>query len=204
VALDASSHTEWLDCARAELFAMRARYRWVAVGGLSMGGSIAAILAAEVRDLEALVLIAPYLTMPWKLRLLSATAAFWSGLAGPLTSTNSLSILDPDERAANLSYGAVTGRSIRELSLLVSESQRALASIFAPTLLIQSEHDNRTSVQSARRAFGDLRMESKKLVLTREGGHIITVDYGRERVFEEVRAWLETGPGTSPQPGRPE
>ena len=39
-------------------------------------------------------------------------------------------------------------------------------------------------------------MESKKLVLTRDGGHIITVDYGRERVFEEVRTWLETGPGT--------
>jgi len=33
---------------------------------------------------------------------------------------------------------------------------------------------------------------------------VITVDYGRERVFEEVRAWLGTGPGTSPQPGRPE
>jgi esterase/lipase len=71
-------------------------------------------------------------------------------------------------------------------------------------LLIQSETDNRISAVSARRAFSELRMESKKLVLTHAGGHVITVDYGRERVFEEVRAWLETGPGTSPQPGRPD
>ncbi len=202
--MDVSSHTEWLDSARAELFAMRARYRWVALGGLSMGGAIAAILAAEVRDLEALVLIAPYLTMPWRIRLLAATAAFWSELVGPLQASNPDSIQDPVERAANLSYGSVTGRSLRELSLLVRKAQRALPDISAPTLLIQSEHDNRTTPEAARRAFDDLRMDLKKLVLTREGGHIITVDYGRERVFEEVRAWLGTGPGTSPQPGRPE
>lgn len=203
-AMDASSHTEWLDCARAELFAMRARYRWVALGGLSMGGAIAAILAAEVRDLEALVLIAPYLTMPRRLRLLAATAAFWSELAGPLEASNPDSIQDPAERAANLAYGFVTGRSIRELSLLVAKAQRALSRISAPSLLIQSEQDNRITSHAARHAFDELRMDSKKLVLTREGGHIITVDYGRERVFEEVRAWLGTGPGTSPQPGRPE
>lgn len=203
-AMDASSHVEWMDRARAELFAMRARYTWAAVGGLSMGGSIAAILAAELRDLPSLVLIAPYLTMPKRLRWLSATSGLWSDMVGPIQARTTRSIHDPAEREANLSYGVVTGRSIHELALLVSEARRALPEITAPTLLIQSEEDNRISPQSARRAFAQLRMESKKLVLTRGGGHIITVDYGRERVFEEVRAWLGTGPGTSPQPGRPE
>ncbi len=203
-ALDASSHVEWVDSARAELFAMRARYNWAAVGGLSMGGSIAAILAAELRDLPSLVLIAPYLTMPRRIRWLSATSPLWSDRVGPIHSRTMRSILDPTEREANLAYGSVTGKSVRELALLVAEASRAVREITAPTLLIQSELDNRTSPESARRAFAQLRMESKKLVLTREGGHIITVDYGRERVFEEVRAWLGTGPGTSPQPGRPE
>jgi esterase/lipase len=54
---------------------MRARHKWTAVGGLSMGGSIAAILAAELRDLPSLVLIAPYLSKQHRLRTLSATTA---------------------------------------------------------------------------------------------------------------------------------
>ena len=202
--LDASSHTEWLDSATAELFALRARCGWVAVGGLSMGGTIAAILAAEVRDLPSLVLIAPYLTMPRHLRWLSATSPLWSDVVGPIRAASPQSIHDPVERKANLSYGTVTGRSVRELSRLVGKGRGSLARITAPTLFIQSEDDNRVSLHGARRAFAQLRMESKKLVLTRDGGHIITVDYGRERVFEEVRAWLGTGPGTSPQPGRPD
>lgn len=195
-AMDASSHTEWLDSARAELFAMRARYRWAAVGGLSMGGTIAAILAAEMCDLPSLVLIAPYLTMPRHLRWISSTSGVWSDIVGPIRAATTRSIIDPAERRANLSYGAVTGRSMRELSRLVGKARGALGRITAPTLFIQSEEDNRLSPQGARRAFSELRMESKKLVLTRDGGHIITVDYGRERVFEEVRTWLETGPGT--------
>jgi carboxylesterase len=195
---------QWLDCARAELFAMRARYRWTALGGLSMGGAIAAILASEVRDVPSLVLMAPYLTMPRGLRWLAATAPLWSRVVGPVSATNDRSVLDPAQRVASLSYGAVTGRAVRELALLVRKARRSLPGIVAPTLFIQSEGDNRITTRDARRAFAQLRAEPKKLVLTREGGHILTVDYGRERVFEEVRAWLETGPGTSPQPGRPE
>ncbi len=202
--MDASSHTEWLDSARAELFAMRARYKWAAVGGLSMGGTIAAILAAELGELPSLVLIAPYLTMPRGLRWLSVTSPLWSDMVGPVQAATTRSIHDPIERRANLSYGTVTGRSIRELSRLVEKGRVALSQITAPTLLIQSEDDNRSSPHAARRAFARLGTETKKLVLTHDGGHVITVDYGREHVFEEVRAWLGTGPGTSPQPGRPD
>jgi esterase/lipase len=182
---------------------MRARYQWAALGGLSMGGAIAAILAAEISDLPSLVLLAPYLTMPRYLRWLAATSVLWSDMVGPISAESSLSILDPAERRANLSYGGVTGRAVRQLSLLVAKARRSVSRIVAPTLYVQSEGDNRISSAAARKTFAELRMESKKLVMTREGGHVITVDYGRARVFEEVRAWLGTGPGTSPQPGRP-
>ena len=37
----------------------------------------------------------------------------------------------------------------------------------------------------------------KKLVWTQGAGHIITVDYGRERVFNEVESWLRTYDGRS-------
>ena len=202
--MDASTHVQWLDHARAEFIAMRARYRWVALAGLSMGGTLAAMLAAQVRDVPSLVLIAPYLTMPAYLRVLSSTASLWSDRAGPIRAGNAKSVLDPQERNANLAYGVVTGRSIHELSLLVNEARPVLGEIKAPTLLIQSAQDNRVSSEGARRAFAELRMESKRMVLTREGGHIITVDYGRQQVFEEIRAWLGLVPEPRPSQVRPE
>ncbi|MEO7101860.1 MAG: alpha/beta fold hydrolase [Gemmatimonadaceae bacterium] len=200
-AMDASTHMEWLDDARAQLYAMRARYDWVAVGGLSMGGSIAALLAAEVRDLPALVLISPYLAMPLHLRLLSGTADYWNDLVRPFHSATVRSILDPVERAANLAYGSVTGHGIHELSQLVKKARAILGEIVTPTLYIQSEHDNRSSLPAAQRAFAAIGAEMKKMTLTHEGGHIITVDYGRAHVFEEIRAWLGLVPEPCPSQG---
>lgn len=202
-AFDAASHADWLDAARAELFAMRARYSWAGVGGLSMGGALAAILAADIPDMPALLLIAPYLAMPRYMRWVSATHRMWSDPVGPIRATAPLSIRDPSERMANLSYGAVTGRAVHELALVVLHARRSLPRVTAPTLLIQSEEDNRIPTRAARAAFAVLGSRSKKLIFTSGAGHIITVDYGRERVFEEVHAWLGTGPGTTSQPGDP-
>jgi carboxylesterase len=195
---DATSHTEWVAAAKAELMAMRARYGWVAMCGLSMGGALATIVAAEVRDLPALVLIAPYLGMPLHIRLAAATASLWSEYVGGISSDSPQSIHDPAERGKSGSYGMVTGRVMRELARVVKQARGALPEVTAPTLLIQSREDNRVSERVAERSFVALGATNKRLVFTRGAGHIITVDYGKERVFEEVRAWLGGGPGTEP------
>jgi esterase/lipase len=182
---------------------LRARYRWAGLAGLSMGAAIATSLAADVHDLPSLVLIAPYLSMPRRIRWLSASQGLWSARVGPIRVESPRSIHDPAERAANLAYGAVTGRAVHELALLVEKARAALPRVKAPTLLIQSEEDNRVPQRVARNAMRMLGASCKRLVFTHGAGHIITVDYGREHVFEEVCAWLEGGPGTSPQPGHP-
>jgi carboxylesterase len=195
---DQTTYTEWIAAARAELMAMRARYPWVAVVGLSMGGALSVILAAEFHDIPALVLIAPYLGMPYYMRAAVAFAGLWSDWVGPIGAASSRSIHDPVERAKNLSYGTVTGRALRELAKVMKQAQRALLSVTSRTLLIQSREDNRVGGHVAERAFATLGATEKRLLFTEGGGHILTMDYGRERVFEEIRAWLGGGPGTFP------
>jgi carboxylesterase len=197
-AFDRASHTEWIAAAKSEFAAMRASYSWVALGGLSMGGALAVIVAAEIGDLPALVLLAPYLGMPWYMRVAATFAGVWSDRVGPIASTSDRSVHDPVERAMNLSYSAVTGRAIHELALVAKMAQRALPHVTAPTLLMQSREDNRVQPSVAERAFTSLGATEKRLVFTQGAGHILTVDYGRERVFQEVRAWLGGGPGTVP------
>lgn len=201
-AFDATPHQAWIDAARAELFAMRARYDWAGLCGLSMGGALATILAAQIGDLPSLVLLAPYLGMPIHARAAAASHRFWSDRVGPFRASSPESIHDPNERAANLAYGVLTGRALHQLRALVAKARDALPQVTAPTLLIQSREDNRIPPRVARRAMTALGCASKRLIFTEGAGHIITVDYGRDQVFQEVQSWLERGPGTAPQPAK--
>ena len=191
-AFEKSRASDWITAARRACIEMRDRHDSVAVVGLSMGGALAVLLAAELRDIPALVLIAPYLGMSRRLRLAAATHWLWGRLAGEINARNSRSIRDPIEREKNLAYGAVTGRQLFELSKVVRLARKALPSVRAPTLIIQSREDPRCPPNVAEFTLKALGAREKKLIWTEGAGHIITVDYGRERVFSEVERWLLT------------
>jgi carboxylesterase len=187
----ASRRADWLACARQELGVIRANHRSVSIVGLSMGGAIAAILAAEVKEITALVLLAPYLDMPVTHRIASASHWLWGPAAGARKASSPSSILDPEERAKNLGYGgAYSGRLLYELWRLAAQARRSLAAISAPTLLLQSRADPRVAPAVAERAFASLGAKEKRLQWVEGGGHIITVDYGRDKVFDEVTSWI--------------
>src|SRR5688500_12695078 len=186
-----SRRSDWLACARAELAQMRATHESVAVAGLSMGGAIASIITAGNPGVASLVLISPYLAMPFTHRVASALHWIWGPLAGARPSSSPRSILDAEERARNLGYGVYTGRLLYELAVIAGEGRRALRRIEAPTLLIQSRDDPRIAPSVANAAMEEIATSEKRLVWAEGGGHIITVDYGRERVFEEVQRWID-------------
>jgi len=186
----ASRRNEWLQFANDELSAMQQRYTSVSIAGLSMGGALAALLAARRDGISSLVLLAPYLEMPLDHRVAAASHWIWGKAAGARSSRSPRSILDPGEREKNLGYGVFSGRLLYELWRLATLARESLASITLPTLLIQSRNDPRIGQSVATRAYAALGAVNKKLVWTDDGGHIITVDYGRALVFEEVREWI--------------
>ena len=183
---------EWISAASESLDEMRRRDREINIVGLSMGGALAVILAAKSNDIAALALVAPYLGMPLQLRAAAAMHWLWGRAVGELNARNPRSIRDPIEREKNLAYGAVTGRALFELSKVVRAARRALSAVNTPTLVIQSREDPRISTTVAESAFKLLGASDKKMVWTEGAGHIITVDYGRERVFHEVTNWLDS------------
>ena len=190
-----SRANDWLVAAQDAFLEMRSRYRVVSISGLSMGGALAVILAADHRDVASLVLLAPYLGMPRWLRSVALTHWLWGRLVGPVNASSPRSIQDPFERERNLSYGKVTGRSIFELSRVVKRARHALSKVEAPTLIIQSKEDPRVSPGVATYAFKKLAASEKKIIWTTGAGHIITVDYGRERLFSEAERWLSSHAG---------
>jgi carboxylesterase len=190
-AFAASRAMDWIEFARAELESLRARYAAVAIVGLSMGGSLATILAAETPDVRALVLLAPYLSMPTRLRR-AARAHYLLGILFPyLRGGGERSIRDPAEAARNLAYGFTTPRLVFELARVVDYARAAAPTVAAPTLVVQSRQDHRVPPDAAERAFALVTARERRLVWTEGNGHILTVDYGRQAVFAVVIDWLE-------------
>ena len=167
-----------------------AHHEVVVLGGLSMGGAIAAILAAEYPDTPTLVMMAPYMDMPFTHKIAAFGYWFW-GADRKRKGNSPGSIRDPLERAKNVGYGAYSARLLRELARLSAKARRALPRIKMPTLIVQSRTDPRIKPEIAERTLASLGSKEKRLVWIENAGHIITVDYGREQVFREVREWID-------------
>ena len=191
-AFASSSGSEWLAAAREEHAAMRARHAKVALVGLSLGGALAATVAADDPALAALVLLAPYVDTPPLLRMLVRAAPAIGVVMPYVGGEGAQSIQDPEARAQALAYGATTPLLVRELVRAADAARAALPRVTAPTLYVQSKEDNRISEQVARRAFAMLGARTKKLEMLTGCGHVLTVDYCRDRVTAMVVEWLES------------
>ncbi|GAC1657753.1 MAG: alpha/beta fold hydrolase [Gemmatimonadaceae bacterium] len=182
---------DWVGAARDAYVALRRTHPQIAIVGLSMGGAIAAILASEVAP-AALVLLAPYLGVPTRIRyparlhhLAALLSVYWAG-------GGEGSIHDPAERNKGLAYGVYTPRLVHELTRIVDRARAILPAITAPTLLVQSRHDNRIAASVAERAFAKIGTAVKRLEWRDVGGHVITVDHGKEDLFRMVAEWVES------------
>jgi carboxylesterase len=187
----ASGSVRWIAHARAELEALVAEFGPVPVVGLSMGGAIASVLADECAEVTALALVAPYVSMPtWLRRVARGHLALGTAVAY-LRGRGERSIHDPAESARNLAYGFTTPRLVAELHAVVRRARHALPRLRVPTLVVQSREDNRIPADAAERAYAMLRAPVREIVWLEGCGHVVTVDYGRERVFDLVADWLE-------------
>ena len=170
---------------------LRRRHAWTGIIGLSMGGALAVQIAGAINDLPALGLAAPYLEMPRRIERAARIAWLWGPLLPIVESSDGLSVFDPEERGKSLAYGVFTAGALHALYETVRRAAAASACVRAPTLVVQSREDNRISVAAAARAFAKIGATEKRLEWISGASHVITVDYGREHVFELLASWLE-------------
>ena len=187
-----SSGAQWLDAAREALRALRERHERVGIAGLSMGGALAALLAAAEPDIAAVALLAPYLVPPRRARLVARAPTLVAVLTPYVVGEDPRSIHDPAARDASLAYGAFAPRQLAGLVSLADRAVAALPRITVPTLYVQSREDNRLSADGAERSFAALGAREKRLDWVTGCGHVITVDYCWRVVAERVVEWMES------------
>lgn len=182
---------DWEDAARAELAALRVTHADVAVGGLSMGGALAFILAAEQPDVRAVIGFAPYLHASLPVEMLRLIAPVASIGAKYFAGGGLRSVHDPVAAEAMIAYRVSTPRLVVELEKVVMHARKLLPLVRQPVLVVQSREDNRIPAASAAAAFAMIGSSEKTLHWTTGNGHVVTVDYGHERIEQLVADWLE-------------
>jgi len=185
---------QWIAAARDAYAELSAAYGPSPLVGLSMGGALGIILAAETPTMPALALIAPYVSVPRRALFVARFHPLWEIVTPYFRSGGERSIRDPAERAQALGYGVLTPRLLFELSRVVRRVQVSLPRVTVPTLVIHGRNDERIPPDAAAREYARLGAAEKELAWMDEGGHVLTVDYGRERVIELVLDWLARHP----------
>ncbi|MDP1891623.1 MAG: alpha/beta fold hydrolase [Gemmatimonadaceae bacterium] len=189
----ASSAEEWITAARTAVREALQRHQQVAVGGLSLGGALAAIVASEEPSVKAAVLFAPFLVHS---RRLGAIAAFWPlitlGVKYLTGGSATRAVRDPAARATLIAYGCSTPHLLREVQRVVRQARAALPGVRQPVWIAQSSDDYRIPDEQAQGAFDQLGSGDKRLHWTTGNGHVITVDHGHEELSAEAVRWLES------------
>lgn len=188
----ATRATDWERAAHAELATLQRSHAEIAVGGLSMGGALAFVLAAEHPEVRAVVGFAPYLHASLSVELLQFFAPVASFGAKYLASGGSRSVHDPVAAAEMVAYRVSTPRLVVELEKIVRLARRVLGKVRQPVLVVQSREDNRIPAASAAAAFAEIGSADKTLHWTTGNGHVVTVDYGHAAIERFVADWLDS------------
>jgi carboxylesterase len=203
-AFAASGADRWINAARDVVREALERHRHVAVGGLSMGGAIATIVAAEQPAVRAVLLFAPFFVYSSRLGAIAALWPLLSLFTKYLTGRGAArSVRDPAARAGLIAYGCSTPHLMREIQRVVRAARAALPQVRQPVWIAQSSDDYRIPVGQAQLAFDRLGSDDKRLHWTTGNGHVITVDYGHQELAAEAVRWIESRVPTEGVASRP-
>lgn len=192
---------DWYRTVEDGLEVLESRCRQTVAVGLSLGSLLALRLASErPQGVSALVLLSCALRIanPWPARAswilrfaLPLLPARWRFVTKPGSD-----IADQAARCIHPSYRTMPLESVLELVALQRQVRPLLPRILQPAMAIHSHQDHTAPVENVallQRELPNLRAA----VLLYESYHVLTVDREKQRVADEVAAFIEAVTGGS-------
>jgi carboxylesterase len=202
----ATGWSDWLAGARRAADDLAGRCDTLVIAGLSMGGLLATLLAAEDPRVDGIALLSPTLrydgsSIPWTSRLLplahvvpfAGWTFYWSenppyGLKDERLQSLITRAIRAAKRGESTKYGLFRTYvgSILELNRLVREVRRRAGAVRCPTLVLQSLEDTITSVRNATEIFDRIGSAEKSIHWLTGCDHVITLDLKKHEVARVV------------------
>ena len=178
----ACSAEDWLSDARNAYHELRQRYDSVAVGGLSMGGCLALILAEEEEGVRACVsLSAPMSTANPFSHLGLVLSPFMKTI--PKHEAEERALLD---QAYDIGYSEMPVRQCHDLNVLIARAKKGLSKIQCPLLCVQSQADRAIGPESAALILARASSPRKDHLTLQTSPHVVTIGPEKERVITGV------------------
>ncbi len=186
-------HVGWRDWLRTaaeaadDVLASGARLH---LGGLSMGGLLAILLATSFEASSLTTLNTPMRTFEWRVRF------------SPLVKGSSRVIEEPPpDRAAGFAedydwgYEGTPIGSVADLYVLMRAARKALPRVTVPTLVVQSHADQTVRPVSGSIIYDNVGAPRRRLVWLTESSHMATLDVERHEVGVQMVRHLRDAQG---------
>jgi carboxylesterase len=178
---------DWAASAQAGLEELHGLCPTVFVSGLSLGGALALHLAAtQPQPLAGIVpLSTPAMLWDWRFVFLPALKYLL-----PYTAKLPEDIHDPQANQRQPSYPVYPTFALESLLQFLGVLRGELSAVTVPTLLIHSRNDQAVPPSNMPYIYGHIASQDKAMVWIEDSGHVLTVDYQKEVVFEKVYQFI--------------
>ncbi|MCH2170659.1 alpha/beta fold hydrolase [Myxococcota bacterium] len=176
---------DWLEAARENLRALRAAHSRVGVAGMSMGGVLSLLLAAQ-EPVDAIVSIGAPLRL--------ARSISWSvpvvKYLWPYLRKGVSDIRDPEARARHPAFPAIPLAAVHELIRLQARLDGELHRVSAPLLIAHGAHDHTANPADAHEICERVASDQKEVMVFEGSAHVVTVDFDRAELARRATEFL--------------
>lgn len=181
---------DWLEDLSSSFDQLKAECDEVYIGGTSIGGSLAILLAAEKLETKGLVLMAT----PYKIRFEEALAIL--GSIWQLFKPYNRKFYPPTFGSTStitrqISYQRYSIKSATEVHELIKASRKKLGEIKQPCFLMQSTHDHIIVSNSLEKISEKINSKIKKKRYIKRAYHTFISDIKNEHIFEDIADFLK-------------
>lgn len=189
--LNQVSWQDWVSESERELVKLKESAEKVFVGGVSLGGNIAFLLAHENHVDGIISMGTPvFLNWEWAMRVgLSLINA--AGLSDRLIKKWYPSDMDKNILAQKSQYWQFPAKSVNDVFQIISESKKIMPKIKAPTLIMQSRNDHIVRPETAEYIYEELSSPIKDMVMIDQSYHVFIIDQRKELLFEKIHQFIE-------------
>ncbi len=197
---------EWVDHVQKVLWELRQKYKTVSVLGLSMGATLAMVLAQR-EQVSGLVLLSTALAydgwvMPWYNFLLNFSKVIPFASRFRYAEAEPFGVKNPEMRAmikralakdriSEMGADVLSFDYVAQGNLLIKEARANVSFIDCPTLFIHAADDETVHMRNPEWIYERIASKDKEFIYLGDSYHMITVDNERETVNQESIRFLK-------------